>query len=453
MSFWNFEKTSNPALIDLHTAKSVSYEQLQSGVEKRIQQLAHRRADKSLGLIYIRNAVADLTMYLAALQKGDAVLLLDAALNVSLRERLESVYKPDWIFDCELQWKNIKSVHSSIHPELAVLLSTSGSTGNPKLVRLSYRNLQSNAEAIAEYLKINSSDRPITTLSPAYSYGLSVINSHLLRRSTLLLTDESIVQPAFWENFRKYEATSFAGVPYLYQMLHRLRFDRMELPSLRYFTQAGGRLSLPLAKYFLSVAYHKSASFIIMYGQTEATARISYLPFEQADKKLSSIGVAIPGGELHIDEQSGELIYKGPNVMMGYAENREDLARGDEQHGSLHTGDMAYCDEDGYFWIQGRMKRFIKIYGLRMNLDDLEKSLEQLLETTVACVGADEQLLVFVEQKQHPELIQQIRQFLKNKYHIHHTSIKVLTLSLLPRLENGKLDYITLGKEGSNAGN
>jgi long-chain acyl-CoA synthetase len=130
-----------------------------------------------------------------------------------------------------------------LHDELALLFTTSGSTGSPKLVRISYENINSNAEAIAEYLSLSENERPITVLPMNYSYGLSIINSHLVKGATILLTARSIMEKEFWAFLKKEKATSFSGVPYTYEMLYKLRFFRMELPFLRTLTQAGGKLN------------------------------------------------------------------------------------------------------------------------------------------------------------------------------------------------------------------
>ncbi|WP_322906527.1 AMP-binding protein [Paenibacillus sp. SGZ-1009] len=444
--FWSLERNDIPALIELHTQHVLTYAELYEQVQSFADSLTQHQADKALGIIYMRNAIPSMVAYLGALSKQDAVLLLDANLAEPIKQQFVDHYRPDWIFDESLQLYESGEA-TDIEQELAVLLSTSGSTGNPKLVRLSYANLQANAASIADYLQLKADERPITTLSPAYSYGLSVLNSHLLKGCTILLTDESVITSTFWDLFRQYEATSFAGVPYIYQMLHRLRFHTMELPSLRYFTQAGGRLPDPLIAYFNDSAQARHIPFFIMYGQTEATARISFVPPDQLSAKIGSIGIAILGGKLQLDTTTGELIYTGPNVMLGYAQQRADLSLGDMQQGVLNTGDWARQDEDGYFWILGRMKRFIKLYGLRMNLDDLERFLEQSVALPIACSGKDEQLFIAIEATSSDELLQMVRQQLKQRYRIHHTSIRIRFMDELPRLSSGKVDYIRLGNE------
>lgn len=178
-----------------------------------------------------------------------------------------------------------------------------------------------------------------------------------------------------------------------------------------------------------------------MYGQTEAAPRISYVPPEEILNKIGSIGKAIPNGKLTIDEETGELIYEGPNVMLGYAKDFNDLARGDELHGKLHTGDIAEVDADGYFYIKGRMKRFIKLFGLRLNLDEIEKQLEKTLRKDVFCVGTDDKLFVVTDVM---ELKEEIKRLMEDLYKLHRSAFQVKVVEDIPRLANGKVNYVVL---------
>ena len=289
-----------------------------------------------------------------------------------------------------------------------MLISTSGSTGSPKLVRQTYTNIEENTRSIIQYLGITDSERAITTLPMNYVYGLSVLNTHLYAGAALILTDLVCYSKKFWDLFRSQEATSFAGVPFMYEMLDKLRFTKkIEVPSLRYMTQAGGKLSPDLQKKVSEYARDTGRKFVVMYGASEATARMGYLPMEYALEKEGSMGIAIPGGRFALlgeDDQEfdepdrvGEMIYYGPNVTLGYAQQRADLAKGDENHGRLVTGDMARRDADGFYYIVGRKKRFVKILGKRVNLDEMERLLKKNFDSIdIACAGADDRLGVFV---------------------------------------------------------
>ncbi|RKJ53512.1 phosphatase, partial [Butyricicoccus sp. 1XD8-22] len=387
---------------------------------------------KELVLLICENNFEMIAAYLAVLRSGHAVMLISHTTNPELVESIVAKYQPKWIIGSKnfigythqsvFQVRE-KEVEIDIHEQLAILLSTSGTTGSQKFVRLSYNNVQSNAESIVQYLNINEHERAVMNLPMSYSYGMSIVNSHLQAGASIYLTEESVLMKSFWENVRKFEATSLSGVPFTYQMLHRVGFTEMDLPHLKTLTQAGGRLNENLVKVFGEFAKEKNKKFFVMYGQTEASPRISYIPPEQVLKKSSSIGTAIPGGELFVDPKTSELIYKGPNVMMGYAESLSDLAKGDELRGILNTGDTAKIDEDGFFIITGRMKRFIKIFGLRINLDEIEKKLETNLHTAIACIGNDEKLIVAIENK---SVFEDIKVSIEQLYKLHKTAYKVV---------------------------
>ena len=287
-----------------------------------------------------------------------------------------------------------------LHPDLAVLLTTSGSTGSPKLVRLAARNLESNARRIGEYLELRPDERAIQSLPIYYSYGLSVLNSHLLAGASVVLTPHSFMRPEFWRDVDEQQATSFAGVPYMYETLHRLRFDPARHPSLRTFTQAGGALRRDLVEHFRVRASQAGARLVVMYGQTEATARISYVPPGRLAEKVGSIGIPIPGGRLRLapvegaQAGTGELVYEGENVMLGYADAPADLALGDEQRGVLRTGDLATVDADGYFTVVGRLKRFAKLFGRRVSLEDVEREVETVFPVRAIASEAGERLCI-----------------------------------------------------------
>jgi acyl-CoA synthetase (AMP-forming)/AMP-acid ligase II len=315
-------------------------------------------------------------------------------------------------------------------------------------VRQSGENIASNTRSIIEYLKINPEDRAITTLPMSYTYGLSIITTHLSVGAALILTNKTLMNREFWNSLKTHEATTFGGVPYTYEMLKRLRFGRMELPSIKYLTQAGGKLSPELCAEFADICARKGMEFIVMYGQAEATARMSYLPWEYARSKPGSMGIAIPGGEFWITGDDGnrvtapgvvgELVYRGKNVTLGYAESRFDLARGDERGGVLHTGDMARFDEDGFYYIAGRKKRFLKLFGNRVNLDEVEGLLKKA-GFDCACGGVDDALRIYAACE--PE---EVRKFILNGTGINPAGFSVVGIDEIPSNESGKVLYSEL---------
>ncbi|CUO80086.1 Bifunctional protein aas [Parabacteroides distasonis] len=423
---------------------------------------------RSLVFLFCENVIGSLIGYLGCLENRSVPVMLDATKDFDMLKHLLEVYKPNYVW-MPLRIKSEKLIsepvyerfsyglfeycrdHVNLNDDLALLLTTSGSTGSPKLVRLSNENIKSNAESIAEYLDITSEERPITSLPMYYSYGLSVINSHLLKDATLLLTDKVVIQKEFWAFAKEQAATSIAGVPYTYEMLRRLRIFHMDLPALRTMTQAGGKLSSTLVKEFVEWAQASGRRFIVMYGQTEATARMSYTPCEKALEKYASIGIAIPGGafsiidaegnEITSTDTDGELVYKGPNVSMGYAECIADLAKGDENKGELHTGDVARFDVDGYFYITGRLKRFVKIWGNRCNLDAMEQLVKAGVTTECACAGVDDLVTIFVTQE---GLEQDIKSFLSSKMGLNVRAFVVKVIDEIPKNASGKTQYAEL---------
>jgi acyl-CoA synthetase (AMP-forming)/AMP-acid ligase II len=335
-------------------------------------------------------------------------------------------------------------VDQALHPQLALLLTTSGSTGSPKLVRLTAGNLAANAGAIATYLGLGPGERAVQSLPMHYSYGLSVLNSHLVSGGTVLLTPHSFMRPEFWRDVDEHRATSFAGVPYMYETLHRLRFDPSRHPTLRTFTQAGGALRRDLIAHFHARTTQAGARFIVMYGQTEATARISFVPPERLGEKIGAIGVPIPGGRLRLEplEEGGaaQLVYEGDNVMMGYADSPDDLALGDVQGGVLRTGDLATVDAEGYFTLVGRLKRFAKLFGRRVSLEDVERELESAFPVRVIATDAGERLGLHVAPDgavRDDALVAHLARFLA----VPPAAIGIRRVTELPLTASGKKDY------------
>ncbi len=432
---------ANPAFVS--QAGTLTYGDLADSVASFASRLGQERR---LTLMEIANTAESLAAYLGAFTAGHAVILLAPGTQATVEE-LTAAYAPDTVVTLREAGVHIDARHEApaheLHPDLALLLSTSGSTGSAKLVRLSYTNLQANAAAIAEYLTLTPADRAITTLPPHYCYGLSVIHSYLNAGASIALTDLSVSDDAFWEQFRRWQPTSFAGVPYTFDLLDRVGFASFDLPSLRYVTQAGGRLDPQRVRDYALHGQRAGWELFVMYGQTEATARMAYLPPHAASQHPQCIGVAIPGGSFRLEPQAdwpgsdtGELIFSGPNVMLGYASTPADLAAG-AQLTELATGDIARRTESGLLEIVGRKSRFLKLFGLRIDL----QRVEQLLAgdgIEAVCTGSDEFLAVAVGS---PAAARQAKQRLTEATGLPPAAIRVVTVNPLPRLANGKPDY------------
>ncbi len=423
--------------------RTVSYAEL----KRMTDEWAARVPPRSLVFLLVGNNVDSLVAYVACLNHRIVPLMLDAKIDGQLLQRFLEIYQPDFIwrpgsegYVLEEGQRTEDGGQRRLYDELALLLTTSGSTGSPKLVRQSYRNIRANTASIVEYLKLDSSERPITTLPMNYTYGLSIINSHLAVGATILFTEKSIMQREFWNFFTEQGATSFGGVPYTYEMLDKLMFFRRKLPSLRTMTQAGGKILPELHRKFAEYAQREGKNFVVMYGQCEATARMSYLPPERALDKVGSMGIAIPGGRFELVD--GELVYYGDNVTLGYAECAEDLAKGDERHGRLETGDMARVDEEGFYYIVGRKKRFLKIFGNRVNLDETERLVKgRFHDLDCACGGVDDKMKIFITDQ---DQIQAVRDFVAEKTHLNFLAFDVQFLATIPKNASGKTLYSEL---------
>ena len=396
-------------------------------------------------LLALDNSLAAMAAYVEALRVGLPVILINAG-DPEAAERIVETFQPSavWTPDGKLETRDFSS--TDCHPDLAIMLSTSGSTGATKLVRLSAAAVDANARAISAYLGLGSDERPITTITPGYSYGLSVINSHRSIGATTSLNQHSVSEPAFGELLERERATSLAGVPYTYELLERAGLLAAMPASLRTLTQAGGKLAPDRVAAIAAAAHATGRRFFVMYGQTEATARMASLPPEALTHHADCIGRPIPGGAFMlvdpetgaIAERAGELVYSGPNVMMGYAETAADLARGQETT-SLHTGDLAERVAPDLYRITGRKSRFLKLFGLRIALDQVELLLREANLTGVAT--GDDQLLVVALLKGNRRAAEAI---IDTRLGLPSGSRIVVPLDEIPRLPSGKPDFVAL---------
>jgi acyl-CoA synthetase (AMP-forming)/AMP-acid ligase II len=453
------------AIIDADQGTEITYGELLEKVRHAAECL---RRELGHGLVFhLATDTADsIVAYLACLEIGCPLALLEP----DLRDRAEPLlqtYDPDAVLlpeaaDTPAHMQPAATMPAStyrmavrktdrakrlLHSKLALLLTTSGSTGSPKLVRLTVNNILANARSIISYLGIQPGERSIQGLPMHYSYGLSLVNSHLVAGATVVLTRHSFMRPEFWDAFDRTGCTSFAGVPHMYETLHRLRFDPKRHPGLRTMTQAGGGLRHDLIRTFHERAGAAQCRFFVMYGQTEAAPRIAYVPHQRLGEKIGSIGIPIPNGRLSLapleDSDQEELIYQGPNVMMGYAESAEDLAAGDSLKGTLRTGDLATADTDGFFYLTGRLKRFAKLFGRRISLEDVEKELETRYPVQAAATDREERLLIYAAARESVDLQAMIR-YLAHRLNVPAQHIRVEAVAEIPLTASGKKDYKAL---------
>jgi acyl-CoA synthetase (AMP-forming)/AMP-acid ligase II len=435
-----------PALVG--TDSAVTHGELQA----RAHELAEVIADVGGPVVVrCRNDIGTVVAYLASLASGIPTILIgydqEALYQQVLRRYLPSLelhsHKPGVDVDGDgtsvRRGVVIKCLDGGANCgvfETRLLLATSGSTGSPKFVRLSLRNLVSNANAIRSSLSLHEKETAGLILPLEYCYGLSVLNSHLLAGAQTVITDLSVVDKRLWAMLAETRCTSIAGVPYTFETLKRLRL-LSKLPStLRTVTQAGGRMGTALQKELFEEMKKRDGGYFTMYGQTEATARMAVLPAGRFEEKLGSVGQAIPGGEFSLGANN-EVVYSGANVMLGYADSLDDLHAPDSMQGTLRTGDLGRLDDEGFLFLTGREKRIAKVFGLRVSLDDVEQKLAHFGH--VMAVSDGDKILVLCETISEDGM--QLRSTLAQETGLNSSAFVVKIVEKLPRLASGKPDY------------
>lgn len=433
------------AVIDEHGVHH-SYDDLDRLVSAFASRLG---GERRLAMIRVSNTLDSIVGYLGALRAGNVVLLTGE--NVAV-DSLLATYDPDVIVSGSTRRAPAVDVirrtsRHDLHDDLALLLSTSGSTGSCKLVRLSHHNVASNASAIASSLSLRSDDRAITTLPLHYCFGLSVLHSHLAVGASLALTSASVVDSCFWDVVASTRPTVLAAVPHTIELLDRVGFTDRDLPHLRTLLQAGGRLDPDDVRRYGAVGRLAGWDLHVMYGQTEATARMAHLPPAFTEDRPQAVGVAIDGGALEIEPfegcrpGTGEIIYTGPNVMMGYAVRAVDLAGGNELD-RLATGDVGRIAEDGLLEVVGRRSDFLKLFGLRIDLAHLRDAVrERFVDVHVDGddVGVTAALL-----HGGPSDVAGVAAFITATLDLPPSAVAVAVVSDVPRLVNGKIDRTEL---------
>ncbi|WP_106849011.1 AMP-binding protein [Blastococcus sp. Marseille-P5729] len=443
------------ALIDAATGAITTYGDL----DRSAAEFAAATGQRGLVFLFGDATTESIIHYRSAIAAGHAIALLDATLNPDFATALVERYRPDLIVSpggrhVPAGYRNVlpavyrrSGEPTSLHPDLAILLTTSGSTGSPKFVRLSRGNIDANTRSIIESLSLTGTDRAITTLPLFYSYGMSVINTHLAVGGAVVVTDASMFEGAFWDAVREHRVTILNGVPSTFAMLKRLRLERMELPSLRAVTQAGGKLAVEEVERFADIMAERGGEMYVMYGQTEAAPRIACRGVNGTRQHVGSAGVALAGGQLSIvgedgravgDGVIGEVRYRGPNVMMGYAERPDDLQNGDQTDGVLLTGDLGRL-EDGFLYITGRTKRIAKVSGVRISLDEVE-ALVAGRGPVAAVPGMRDDIVMFTEWGAQDEFKQLQRQLCAD-LNLPPKSIELRRVDTLPVMSSGKVDY------------
>lgn len=457
-------KPSNALAIIDDSKGSLTYGEL----TEQINTVKSVLSERELVFCLCENKVGSLVGFLSLYDNKDVCLLLSSHIDRGLLDALCTTYHPSymWVpaemvgeFKYEAVYTTMDftlcrtgNVAPAMHPDLSMLMTTSGTTGSPKLVRHKYGNIESNAKNVAAVFGWTNEDRGIIDLPMQYTMGLNVITSHLYVGATVLLVAASLVSPLYWKFIKEQRGTNFTGVPYSYEILSKLRFQRMDLPFLHTMAEGGGKLSDGQFETFARFAEDKGKRFFATFGTTETSARLAYLPPKDATTHIGSIGMAIPEGKLSLVNETGneittpdtegELRYEGPNVTMGYGTSVEDLMKGDEFCGLYYTGDIAKMDKDGYFYIVGRKKRFLKLFGLRVSLDQSEKIIKETFSIECACTGDDNQMRIFITEE---SLKDDVKKLISEKTGLVQKSFEVNVINEIPRFESGKINYKALG--------
>ena len=419
---------------------------------------------RSVVFLLCKNTVGSVVGYLSFVQRGVVPLMLSSKIDNELLESLLQTYTPFylWVPTEEVEKFHFKALYSNfgytllktgnelypINDKLQLLMTTSGSTGSPKLVRYKKGNLEANAKNVATAFGWSSAERPVCDLGMQYTMGLNVINTHLYVGATVLLTTHNLFSGDFWDYIREENATNFTGVPFSYDIFARLHFDRMDLPYLTTLAEGGGKLTDKRFVWLAEYAQKNNKRFIASFGTTETAARMAMLPPEYAMTKTGSIGKAIPEGELFLIDTDGkvleetmaegELCYKGPNVTMGYGICRDDLMKGDEWNGVYHTGDLARRDADGCYYVTGRLSRFLKLLSYRVSLDQCERLIQEQFGIQCACTGTDQRMDIYITDS---EKVKDVQDFVCNKTGLFKNLFKVFVIEQIPRNDSGKIVY------------
>jgi acyl-CoA synthetase (AMP-forming)/AMP-acid ligase II len=459
-----------PALVDDESDAWVTHTELIAKAA-RWEGAIREVAPRPLVFLLAANTVEAVAAWLGACRAGAPVALVNPLLGDEDLDALLRAYQPDCVaapapaseIDGYLArdvagsaaarcWIRAARASGAIDPELGVLLFTSGTTGSPKAVRLSQRALGHNTAAIIQSLELGADQTALGHLKLHYSFGMSVVNSHLAAGGSVVLTNQSLANPALWKRATSFHVTTLPGVPAQYELLHRLRFDAARFcPSLRVMTQAGGKAREDILDRFRDMMKARGGRFYVMYGQTEAGPRMACQELTGPAGDAAAAGWPLRDGEFQILDESGrprppgepgQVRYRGPGVMQGYAQSRADLARGDENRGVLDTGDIGYLGPDGKLFIVGRSKRFAKVGGIRCNLDEIERAAARI--AAPAAVLPDEDSIVVFWPESALENPREAAIQLARVLAFPAGAVRFRLVEAIPHLESGKTDYAAL---------
>ncbi len=434
--------------------EKISYKELAEKAEK----LASHIEERSLLFLLCDHQMETLELIYMMLYLNRVPLLLSADIDDKLLDNLISLYHPCYIY-CSKSHKKagiympcqdlkldshvlLKSEFEkyNIHQDVALLLSTSGTTGSAKLVKLSYENLYDNSEYADRHLAMESGQRGLSPLPVNHTYGLAFCLWHWHCGATLYVSsDEMVIGQNFRKLFIRSKINNFAATPFVYDMLKKVCFwDEQTMENLNYAMSGGGQMSEQNQTELVKLMKGK---FWIGYGQTECTCIIAGINFDINSIKLKTVGKVFENMEPTIDGGTGELIIKSKSVCLGYANCWEDLAKGDENQGIMYTGDVAHIDEDGCIYLHGRLTRYVKILDKRVSLEDLEQYLyNEFPDAEFACVGRDNYIVIAYTGTE-LDRGNAVKTLLDQSMKIPKKYITCCWMEEIPRYDTGKVNY------------
>lgn len=382
-------------------------------------------------------------------------LLLSSDIDMELLVGLIQVYQPQYIyckesykFDVFLQKTADFKDHIllktgkplfEIHPDVALLLSTSGTTGSAKLVKLSYDNIWNAAEYASLHMGIKKGQKGLCPCPMNHILGFIFCMWQWFQGATVCVTEELVISKKFEEFYVKQRINNFAATPYVFGMLQRVRFWDEEKVSYLHRAIAAGE-KMPEEEQLQLSAVMKDKMWLA-YGQTECAGYISDVNIRESSVKKAAVGKPLEHMEIMVDAESNELIVKSRSVCMGYADNIMRLAEGDVNQGILHTGDTVYLDKSGCICLMGRLTRYVKVLGKRVNLDDIERYLlAKFPDMDSGCIGTDNNICVYYTNEK-SGLFNEIKISLDHSMKIPSKYVSGVYLEKIPRGTSGKIDY------------
>ena len=430
-------------------------------INKLIKNVVFKDKKKKLVFLLVENSIWSIINYISLMKSNHVILLLDHNIKKYLFLKFIDSFKPDYIIsradlskiitrkkfrllekNKSYYYKNLEKKNKYTFNKSKILIPTSGSSGEPKTVMLTEKGILNNSKSIIKSLKIKSSDRPVFYMPVFYSYGMSILNTHILKNCTALVTDKSFLQKDFWTFLKKYKCTSFSGVPYTYEVIVKLKLFNLFNKELKYFTQAGGKLATKERKFIFDLVKKKGGSFYIMYGQTEAAPRITILNPRDFNQNIHSVGKAIYGNKIYIlDKNKKKVINKigmiyniSKSNMLGYARNFRDLLNKQDAIKELSTNDFGKINNKGFLTVYGRNDQEIKIRGNRLNLDDIKSNIN---DTSVIILNVKSKIVIISKKK-----IDNNKFFskIKKKYNLNHQDFEFMIIKKFKYLPNNKID-------------